>query len=80
MEALACGVPIITYATGGCPESVDDSCGFVVDQGNFEEISRIIAKGLYKNKSRQSCRERALLFNRDNKYKCYVDLFKDVCL
>ena len=32
LEALACGTPVITYRTGGSPESVDDSCGAVVEK------------------------------------------------
>ena len=30
MEALACGTPVITFNTGGSPESLDETCGVVV--------------------------------------------------
>ena len=30
LEAMACGTPVVCYETGGCPESLDDSCGVVV--------------------------------------------------
>jgi len=32
LEALACGTPVITYRTGGSLESLDETCGVVVDQ------------------------------------------------
>ena len=30
VEALACGTPVVTFKTGGCPEIVDDTCGCIV--------------------------------------------------
>lgn len=32
LESLACGTPVITYRTGGSPESLDETCGAVVEQ------------------------------------------------
>lgn len=32
LEALACGTPVITYRTGGSPESLDESCGAVIER------------------------------------------------
>lgn len=32
LEALACGTPVITYCTGGSPESLDETCGAVVER------------------------------------------------
>ena len=40
IEALACGTPVITYDTGGSPEAVDKSTGFVVDKGDIAGIVR----------------------------------------
>lgn len=48
IEALACGTPIITYNTGGSPEIlVDESCGFIVEQGNIAQIAEIINNGVF---------------------------------
>ena len=36
LEAIACGTPVITYRTGGSPESVKKTgCGFVVEKGDL---------------------------------------------
>lgn len=34
LEALACGTPVVTYRTGGSPESVPLQCGKVLEQGD----------------------------------------------
>ena len=36
LEAIACGTPVVTYRTGGSPESVEKTgCGFVVEKGDL---------------------------------------------
>ena len=35
LESLACGTPIITFNTGGSPETIDDETGAVVEKGNI---------------------------------------------
>ena len=44
LEAIACGTPVITYNTGGSPESVDESTGCVVEQGDIEGLTKAIIK------------------------------------
>ena len=36
LEAQACGTPVITYRTGGTPETITDPRSVVVDQGDLE--------------------------------------------
>ena len=38
LEALACGTPVITYQTGGSPESITEKCGRVVPYKNYEAL------------------------------------------
>lgn len=42
LEAIACGTPVITYRTGGSPESVGDGCGVVIEQGDVNALSQAI--------------------------------------
>lgn len=43
IEALLCGIPIITYDTGGCMECIfDDKCGLVVSKGNYMIVKEMI--------------------------------------
>ena len=41
LEARACGTPIITYRTGGSPESAGETA-FVVEQGDLQHVKKII--------------------------------------
>ncbi len=41
-EALACGTPVITFDTGGCPEIIDQTCGVIVDKDNISTIISVI--------------------------------------
>lgn len=42
LEALSCGTPVVTYRTGGAPETVDDDTGIVVDKGDIDGLLRAI--------------------------------------
>lgn len=42
LEAIACKTPVITYRTGGSPESINDDCGLVIEQGMIEEVVALI--------------------------------------
>ncbi|MHB8781111.1 MAG: glycosyltransferase family 4 protein [Candidatus Geothermincolia bacterium] len=45
LEAMACGLPVVAYRTGGLPEQVDDSkTGFVVDAGDAGALGRAALK------------------------------------
>ena len=76
MEAIACGLPVLTYNTGGCAEIIDEHSGSSVPSGDIDalekEILRICETKPY---SRQACIERAAKFNMNDKFEEYVDLY-----
>ena len=78
IEALACGTPVITYDTGGSPEAVDKSTGFVVDKGDIAGIVDAIRaiKERGRDYWRKACRHRAeQCFNKDRQYEQYIELY-----
>ena len=79
MEALACGTPVVTFRTGGCPEIVDESCGSVVEVDDVDamekEIIRICEEKPY---SESACVERAKTFNMNDRFMEYVELYGKV--
>ena len=81
LEALACGTPVITYKTGGSPESVTPETGIVVEKGDFGQLCEAI-ETIRKNGKHcysASCRERAEKFyNKDDRFKDYIDLYEDI--
>ena len=81
IEALACGTPVITYNTGGSPEAVDDSTGFVIDQGDLKGIIRSLQKISEKGREsyRTKCRQRAVdHYNKEDRFQDYVDLYNEI--
>lgn len=44
MESISCGTPVITYDTGGSPESIRESNGAVIQQGDLEQAKAWIER------------------------------------
>ena len=78
MEAIACGTPVLTFKTGGSPESIDETCGIVVPCDDIEQLKAEIvnlceAESPYK----QNCLIRAKQYEQFDKFKEYIKLYKD---
>ena len=81
IEALACGTPVITYRTGGCPESIDERTGIVVDKGDYEGLVAAINRVRFQGKAvyTDACMQRAdELFNKDDRFMEYIRLYDAV--
>ncbi len=79
LEALACGTPVVTFATGGSGESLSETCGIIVPKGDIaalEERIRFVCEE--KPFTMQACRARALAFDRTARYKDYIALYQEV--
>ena len=44
LEAISCGTQVVTYRTGGSPESVTEGNGFVVEKGDPEQLASAVRK------------------------------------
>ena len=78
LEALACGIPVVTYRTGGSIESVSPETGFIVEKGDIHgllgAINTIRTNG--KAKYSSDCIERVKkLYINKNKYLDYLGLY-----
>ena len=83
LESIACGTPVITYRTGGSPESLSDSTGIVVEQGDIRGVCEAIIK--IKNSSDKSkftpevCRKHAEQdFDKNYCFSGYRDIFRSL--
>lgn len=78
IEALACGTPVVTFNTGGCPEVLDKTCGSVVDCDDIDsmvkEIEWICSEEPYTT---DNCLLRAKNFDMNDRFKEYVKLYED---
>ena len=78
IEALACGTPVITYQTGGSPECLTEKCGKVIHYSDYEKLKKtIIEMKRAKEYMKQSCVERARLFEQVDAYRKYIELYKN---
>lgn len=79
MEALACGVPVITYKTGGSPEIINDKTGVVVEQGDIVGLVKAIIHMQEKPLSAEDCRKRAVdRFDKEKRFMDYVNLYESL--
>lgn len=78
LEALACGTPVITYNTGGSPESINENSGIIVNQGDVGKIAEIINSQI--RFERESCVNRAGRFNRKDSFYNYYELYKKIII
>lgn len=84
LEALACGTPVITYATGGSPETVDLHTGLVVEKGNTDAMLAAVEELAGEDHQvamsrRSACRKRALEhFDRHMRFTDYINLYREI--
>lgn len=76
LEALACGTPVITFNTGGSPESLTDKCGIVVEKGNIEQLKEAILSLEHRTDiTSSSCRQQALNYDKSQRFQEYLSLY-----
>jgi putative colanic acid biosynthesis glycosyltransferase len=81
LEAMACGTPVVTYNTGGSPESITTKTGFVVDQGNIPMMIDVIEKVATMNRTmfKKECRSNVENnYEMNNQFLKYFDLYESV--
>lgn len=81
LEAMSCGLPIITYRTGGAAETIDCTTGIWVEKGNIREAKNAIFAICSKGKSEyaSACRKRAVqCFNNKDRFMEYIDLYNEL--
>lgn len=73
MESICCGTPVITFETGGSPESIDENTGSVVPCNDvdalYKEIIRICTEKPYTT---EMCVEAGKRFDKDLKYNINI--------
>ena len=79
IESLACGTPVITYRTGGSPESVTDNCGSVTQHPTALSLKESVLQFHPRRNQSEICRERAeLLYSKELFSERYIQLYKEV--
>lgn len=77
MEALACGTPVITFATGGSPEIPDATCACVVARDDLDELTRQVRRVCQTRPfDRVACLRRAGDFDENVRLGRYLELYR----
>lgn len=75
IEALACGTPVITFKTGGSPESINELTGIVVEKDDYDTLYDALVLKRYKVFKSDNCIERARVFTKEKMSEEYVNLY-----
>jgi glycosyltransferase involved in cell wall biosynthesis len=81
LESLSCGTPVVTFRTGGSPETIDDKTGIVVEKGSTLELMRAIntIRRSGKRSFEEVCRRRSIdFFNSEDRFVEYLGLYERV--
>ena len=78
LEAMACGTPVVTYKTGGSPETITTGTGLAVEKGDIQtaaiEIGRLCQQpaSTFENVCRQHI---VRYFNKEERFLEYLNLY-----
>ena len=76
LESLACGTPVVAFNTGGCAETIDETCGCVVEKDDVEALKKEIVRVCEEKPfSKEKCLARAQNFKDSDKFEEYLDLY-----
>jgi putative colanic acid biosynthesis glycosyltransferase len=79
IEALACGIPVITYDTGGSVEAIDNKTGQIVEKGNIDALLKAIESITQNQYVADLCRNKAeALFSNSERFGDYIELYRSL--
>lgn len=81
IESLACGTPVITFNSGGSPETIDINTGISVDKGNLDKVYeaiQIIKKNRKETYSIHCLNRAKQYFDKDNNFNEYIKLYENL--
>lgn len=79
LEAIACGIPVITYKTGGSPESITDKTGIVVKCGDVVGLAEAVKQLRTNQIDSAECRDYAIRhFDKNICFEKYRSLFENI--
>ena len=73
IEALSCGTPVVTYRSGGSPESLTDECGIVVPRSNMSAVTAALDVLRTGEDRSTACIARSREYSSDLRFSQYFD-------
>ena len=78
IEAIACGLPVVTFNTGGSPEIIDETCGVVVPKNDVEAMANAIRRMRETPFLKEACMTRSLNYERTAKFREYLLVYNEI--
>ena len=83
VEAMSCGLPVVTFETGGVPEIVENGkSGLIVEYKNGEKLVEALEKLLDNDELREKMAENAIeaskKFSSERMADEYFELYKEL--
>lgn len=75
IEALACGTPVIVYNKTAIPETVNSSCGMVLEAGVLHKLKQVLVEGQWREKLPECCVNNAKQFEVGAQFNRYLALY-----
>lgn len=81
IEALAHGLPVVTYNTGGSPEMIDENTGIVIEKYDYIRFADTINRlNSCNNFSKEACFNKSKKYSLDNMNQQYYDIYRKILL
>ena len=78
LEALACGTPIISFATGGSGETITTNNGIIVEKESLEQLFESIQEVKNNHYLRPCLKEVQKLYDKNDRFRDYIKLYDSV--
>ena len=80
VEAFACGTPAIVFNSGGAAECVDETCGVVVERGDYNNLLATILRMQQGEMSfkEKDCIRIAQKYEAKELYQQFIKLYEDI--
>lgn len=80
IEALACGCPVVTYEAGGNSETINESCGIIVKDGDINAVAMAVKKivMLDRTSMKKMCVNQAQKFSRKRMVEDYYSFYRKI--
>ncbi len=77
IESLACGIPVITFDTGGSVETINEKCGVIVARDN-KDLYKELEKNINKEFNIKECIKQSSKFSKNEKSKLYIKFYESL--
>ena len=77
-EAICCNTPVVSFDSGGCPETLDETCGILVPRGDVQALYKAVQRVKRGELSMEGLPARRETLDNDVRFRAHIDLYKQI--